>query len=189
MEEKELKEEIEEVKEEIKKEEEEVKELENKIKELEEKVKKLESIAKNSNVRAMELQRELEYMKERYRRDLEEQRKFGYEKMTLDLLGVLDNFERALSAASVTRDFDSLLKGVEMIYSELRKILEKYNVEEIEVEGKEFDPHVAEAVETVATSEHPPNTVVRVVQKGYTLHGKVIRPAKVVVSVSEEEIT
>ncbi len=189
MEEKELKEEIEEVKEEIKREEEEVKELENKVKELEEKVKKLESIAKTSNVRAMELQRELEYMKERYRRDLEEQRKFGYEKLALDLLGVLDNFERALSAASATRDFDSLLKGVEMIYSDLRKILEKYNVEEIEVEGKEFDPHVAEAVETVATSEHPPNTVVRVVQKGYTLHGKVIRPAKVVVSVSEEEIT
>ena len=185
----ELKEEIEEVKEEIKREEEEVKELESRVKELEEKVKKLETIAKNSNIRAMELQRELEYMKERYRRDLEEQRKFGHEKLALDLLSVLDNFERALSAAEATRDFDSLLKGVEMIYSELRKILEKHSVEEIEVEGKEFDPHVAEAVETVATSEHPPNTVVKVLQKGYMLHGKVIRPAKVVVSISEEEIT
>ena len=168
---------------------EEVKELESRVKELEEKVKKLENVAKSSNIRAMELQRELEYMKERYRRDLEEQRKFGYEKMALDLLNVIDNFERALSVATVTKDFDSLLRGVEMIYSELLKILEKYNVKEIDVEGKEFDPHLAEAVETVLSSEHPPNTVVKVLQKGYTLHGKVIRPAKVVVSVSEEDIT
>jgi molecular chaperone GrpE len=190
MEEKEeLKEEIEEVKEELEKEEKEVEELRNRVKDLEEKVKKLEAVAKSSNIRAAELQREIEYLRERYRRDMEEQRKFGYEKLALEILGVIDNFERALSVASATRDFESLLKGVEMIYSELRKILEKYNIEEIDIEGKEFDPYLAEAVETVATSEHPPNRVVRVLQKGYKLHGKVIRPARVVVSVPEEEIT
>ncbi len=189
MEEKKKNDELEEVKEEIRKEEEEIEELQNRIRELEEKVKKLETVAKSSNIRATELQKELEYMKERYRRDLEEQRKFGYEKLVLDLLEILDNFERALLAASSTRDFDSLLKGVEMIYSELRRTLEKYNVEEVDVEGKEFDPYLAEAVEVLSSSEHPPNTVVKVIQKGYKLHGKVIRPAKVVVSVSEEEIT
>ncbi|RLJ70945.1 molecular chaperone GrpE [Hydrogenivirga caldilitoris] len=185
----ELKEEIEEVKEELKKEEEEVEELQNRIRELEEKVKKLETIAKNSNIRAAELQREIEYLKERYRKDIEEQRKFGYEALTLDILNVLDNFERALSAAATTKDFDSLLRGVEMIYSELRRILERYNVQEIDIQGKEFDPYLAEAVETVQAQEHPPNTVVKVLQKGYKLHGKVIRPAKVVVSLPEEEIT
>jgi len=164
-------------------------ELKERVLELEEKVKKLENIAKSSNIRAMELQKELEYLKERYRRDLEEQMKFGHERLVLDLLEVLDNFERALSVASVSRDFDSLLKGVEMTYSELRGILKKHNVEEIEIEGKEFDPYLAEAVDTVSTSEHPPNTVLKVVRKGYTLHGKVIRPARVVVSVLEEEIT
>ncbi len=190
MEEKEkLEEEIEEVKEEIKKEEQEVEELKNRVAELEEKVKKLETVARNSNIRAADLQRELEYLKERYRRDLEEQRKYGYEKLALELLSVLDNFERALSVASQSKDFDSLLKGVEMIYSELKKILEKFHIQEIDIEGKEFDPYLAEAVETVATSEHPPNTVVKVVQKGYKLHEKVIRPARVVVSVSEEEVT
>ena len=185
----ELKEEIEEMKEELKKEEEEVEELHNRVKELEEKVSKLELIAKNSNIRASELQRELEYLKERYRRDLEEQRKFGYEGFAIDILNVIDNFERALSAASATRDFESLLKGVEMIYAELKKVLEKHNIREIEIEGKEFDPYLAEAVERVVSSEHPPNTVVRVLQKGYKLHEKVIRPARVAVSVSEEEIT
>ncbi len=185
----ELNEEIEEVKEELKKEEEEVEELQNRVRELEEKVKKLETIAKNSNIRASELQRELDYLKERYRRDLEEQRKFGHEKLAVDILGILDNFERALSAARTTKDFDSLLRGVEMIYSELRKVLERYDIHEIEIEGREFDPYLAEAVETIPTSEHPPNTVVKVLQKGYRLHEKVIRPARVAVSVSEEEIT
>jgi len=179
----------EEIKEELQKEEKEVEELQNRIRELEEKVKKLENVAKSANVRAADFQRELEYMKERYRRDLEEQRKYGYEKLALDLLNVLDNFERALEAATATRDFDSLLKGVEMIASELKRILEKYEIREIEIEGKEFDPYLAEAVETVPSAEHPPNTVVKVIQKGYKLHDKVIRPARVVVSVSEEEIT
>ncbi len=186
----ELKEEIDEVKEELKQEEEEVEELRNRVKELEEKVKRLETIAKNSNIRSAELQRELEYFKERYRKDLEEQRKYGHEKLALDILTILDNFERALSAASRTKDFDSLHKGVEMIYSELKRVLEKYNIQEIEIEGKEFDPYLAEAVETVSTSEHPPNTVIKVVQKGYKLHEKVIRPARVIVSIQkEEEIT
>ncbi len=185
----EIKEELEEVKEELKKEEEEVDQLRDRIRELEEKVRKLENVAKSSNIRSAELQRELEYMKERYRRDLEEQRKYGYEKLALDILQILDNFERALEAATITRDFNSLLKGVELIYSELRKILEKYDIREIDVEGKEFDPYLAEAVETMPTGEYPPNTVVKVLQKGYRLHDKVIRPARVVVSVSEEEIT
>jgi len=190
MEEKErLKEELTEVKEELKKEEEEVEELRTRLRELEEKVTKLERIAKSSNIRATELQRELEYMKERYRRDLEEQRRFGHEKLALDVLSVLDNLERALTASKVAGDFESLLRGIEMIYEELKRILEKHGVAELEVEGREFDPHLAEAVETVPSGEHPPNTVVKVLQKGYRLHEKVIRPARVVVSVSEEEVT
>ncbi len=169
--------------------EEDVEDLRNRIRELEEKVKRLEDIARSSNIRATELKRELEYMKERYRRDLEEQRRYGHEQLAVDVLSILDNLERALSASKTTRDFESLLRGVELIYEEFRKILEKHHVQEIEVEGREFDPFLAEAVETVRSSEHPPNTVVRVVQKGYRLHEKVIRPARVVVSVSEEEIT
>jgi len=104
-------------------------------------------------------------------------------------LSVLDDLERALSASRTGGDFDALLKGVEMIYGQLRKVLEKHGVTELEVEGREFDPFTAEAVEAVPSREHPPNTVIRVLQKGYRLHHKVIRPARVVVSVSEEEVT
>ena len=191
MEEKEKKEEEvvqqEDQKREEKPEEKELQELRQKVKELEEKVKKLEQIARNSNMRAMELQKELEYMRERYRRDLEEQRKFGYEKFALEILSVIDNFERALESAKLSKDFDALLKGVEMIYSELLKILDKFNICEIDIQGKEFDPYLAEAVERVCSEDHPPNVVVKVLQKGYKLHDKVIRPARVAVSVKEEE--
>jgi molecular chaperone GrpE len=163
--------------------------LKEKVKELEEKVKKLEQIARASNSRAVELQREIDYLKERYRRDLEEQRKYGYERFALDILEILDNFERALEMGKLSSEASSIIQGVEMIYRELKRILEKHHIQEIEVEGKEFDPYMAEAVETQPSSEVPPNTVVRVIRKGYKLHEKVIRPARVVVSVSEEEIT
>ncbi len=183
------KEELKEIKRELEQEEEEVESLRKRVNELEEKVQKLERIAKNSNIRAAELQRELEYMKERYRRDLEEQRKYGHETFVLDVLSVLDDFERALSVSRNTKDFDSLLKGVEMIYNEFKRILEKHNVIELDVEGKEFDPYTAEAVETISDQNCMPNTVVKVIQKGYKLHDKIIRPAKVIVSIQREEIT
>ncbi len=163
--------------------------LEERLKELEQKVKKLEQVARASNSRAVELQREVEYLKDRYRRDLEEQKKYGYENFAIDILEVLDNFERALEIGKASSDTGSILQGVEMIYKELKRILEKHHIHEIEVEGKEFDPYTAEAVETQPSSEVPPNTVLSVIRKGYRLHEKVIRPARVVVSVSEEEIT
>lgn len=187
-EEKEVKKEDQE-KEEVGGEEESVEVFKERIKELEEKVRKLEIVAKSSNMRVMDLQRELEYLRERYRKDMEEQRRFGHERLAYDLLRVIDNFERALSAARESRDFESLLKGIELIHADLMGILEKHGIKEIDIEGKEFDPHLAEAVETVKSEDHPPNRVVRVVQKGYYIHEKVLRPAKVVVSLPEEEIT
>ncbi len=173
---------------------EEIETLRSRVAELEEKVKKLETIAKNSNIRASDLQRELDYFKERYRRDLEEQKKYGAEALASDLLGIIDNFERAYEAALSTRDHDSLLKGIEIILSDLKKVLEKHGILEIEVLGREFDPFTAEAVETEVSPDHPPNTVVKVIQKGYKLHDRIIRPARVVVSIrgpeeAEEEIT
>jgi len=167
--------------------EEELKELKEREKELEEKLRKLETIARSSNLKVAELQKEIDYLKERYRRDLEEQRRYCYENFARDLLEVLDNFERALESARRTEDVKSIVIGIEMIYSEMRKIFERYGIREIEVEGKEFDPFVAEAVETVETKEVPPNTVVKVIRKGYLLHDKVLRPARVAVAVAPKE--
>ena len=192
MEEKEIKKENEEVKEEDLKNE--IERLREREKELEKKVEKLETIARNSNLRVAELQREIEYLKERYRRDLEEQQKYCYEKFAYELLEVLDNFERALEHSRKTEDIKSLILGIEMIYSQMKKIFEKYGIREIEIEGKEFDPYLAEAVERIETNEYPPNTVVKVIRKGYFIHDKVLRPARVAVAVppkeeEQEEIT
>ena len=106
----------------------------------------------------------------------------------------MDNFERALEYARKTEDIKSIVMGIEMVYSEMKKIFEKYGITEINVEGKEFDPYLAEAVEKVETTEAPPNTVVRVIRKGYKIHEKVLRPARVAVAIEptepqEEEIT
>ncbi|MCS6957088.1 MAG: nucleotide exchange factor GrpE [Aquificaceae bacterium] len=158
-----------------------------KIRELEEKLQKLENTARIINQRYVDLQRETEYLKERYRRDLEEAKKYGYEKFAFELLEVVDNFERAFEYEG--SDLEGFKKGFELIYRELLRILEKYGIKEIELLGKEFDPYLAEAVDREYSEDVPPNTVIRVERKGYTLHDRVLRPAKVVVSYYQEEIT
>ncbi|MFN3599672.1 MAG: nucleotide exchange factor GrpE [Aquificaceae bacterium] len=160
---------------------------EDRVKELEEKLSKLENTARLVNQRYMDLQREMEYLKERYRRDLEEMKKYGYEKFALDLLEVVDNFERAFQYEGT--DLEGFKKGFELIYKELIKILEKYGIKEIELLEKEFDPYLAEAVDKEYSQDYPPNTIIKVERKGYTLHERVLRPAKVIVSYYEEEIT
>ncbi|WP_333784454.1 nucleotide exchange factor GrpE [Thermocrinis sp.] len=166
---------------------EELREEEKRIKELEERVSKLEQIARFSNQRLVELQKDYELLKERYRRDLEEFRKYGYENLALDILEVLDNFERALETK--TDDINALRAGVEMIYRQLVAVLEKYGVKAMDLNNKEFDPMLAEAVERELSLDCPPNTVIRTVRKGYYLHERVLRPARVVVSYTEEELT
>ena len=160
---------------------------EQRIKELEEKVLKLEQTARIVNQRYVDLQKEFEYFKERYRRDMEEARKYGHEKLALDLLEIVDNFQRAFEHESL--DIEGFKAGFELIYRELLRILEKHGIREIDIEGKEFDPYLAEAVEREYNESVPSNTVLRVERKGYFLHDRVLRPARVVVSYAEEEIT
>ncbi|MCS6875590.1 MAG: nucleotide exchange factor GrpE [Aquificaceae bacterium] len=160
---------------------------EQRIKELEEKVLKLEQTARIVNQRYVDLQREFEYFKERYRRDMEEARKYGHEKLALDLLEIVDNFQRAFEYESL--EIEGFKAGFELIYKELLRILEKHGIREIDIEGKEFDPYLAEAVEREYNESVPSNTVLRVERKGYFLHDRILRPARVVVSYAEEEIT
>ncbi|HEV3505331.1 MAG TPA: nucleotide exchange factor GrpE [Actinomycetes bacterium] len=98
------------------------------------------------------------------------------------LLPVLDNFELAVSAAEQSRDFDRMLKGVEMVFGELREVLESEGLVRIEAEGKPFDPERHEAVIAVDDESAEPGTVVDIVRTGYELRGKVLRPAMVKVA-------
>jgi molecular chaperone GrpE len=98
------------------------------------------------------------------------------------LLPVLDNFERAVSAAEQSRDFDRMLKGVEMVLGALREVLEGEGLVKIEAEGKPFDPERHEAVIAVEQEDSEPGMVVEIVRAGYELGGKVLRPAMVKVA-------
>jgi molecular chaperone GrpE len=98
------------------------------------------------------------------------------------LLPVLDHFELAVSSAEQSQDFDKMLKGIEMVFSELRDVLRAQGLEPIEAEGKPFDPQRHEAVASVEDDEAEAGTVVGVVRTGYELQGRVIRPAMVKVA-------
>ncbi|MDF2744016.1 MAG: co-chaperone GrpE [Actinomycetia bacterium] len=98
------------------------------------------------------------------------------------LLPVLDNFELAVSAAEQSRDFDRMLKGVEMVFGEFREVLEGEGLVKIEAEGKPFDPERHEAVIAVEQEDIEPGMVVDTVRTGYELRGKVLRPAMVKVA-------
>ena len=98
------------------------------------------------------------------------------------LLPVLDNFELAVSAAEQSRDFDRMLKGVEMVLGALREVLEGEGLVKIEAEGKPFDPERHEAVIAVEHEGAEPGMVVDIIRAGYELGGKVLRPAMVKVA-------
>ena len=159
-------------------------ELKEQITALEEKVKKLEELAKAGNERYLNLRKELEFLKEKHRRELEELKRYCLENFVKDLLEVADNFERALEHIRGDDRCKETLAGIEMIYGQLKRVLEKHGITPIEVE--KFDHALCEAVSTVQTDEVEENTILQVVQKGYKLHDRVLRPAKVVVAVKKE---
>jgi len=118
----------------------------------------------------------------RFARELEETRTYALQKFVSDLFPVMDNFERALDAARESHDFDVLLEGVELTYRELLAILAAAGIKRMEPEGKPFDPRYHEAMAQLERDDVPDGTVIEVFQPGYTLHGRVARHARVVVS-------
>ena len=105
--------------------------------------------------------------------------KYKDEDIIMDLLQVVDNFERALSVKSTDENYQ---KGFDMIYAGLRSVLDKYEVKEIECLGLEFDPMYHQAVLTDHIDGKKDNEIIEVMQKGYTYKDKVIRPAMVKVN-------
>ena len=116
----------------------------------------------------------------RKEKEVDELKKFSSEKIITQFLGSLDNFERAIESSIESKDFDSLLKGVEMIVRNLKDIMTSEGVEEISTEGA-FNPEYHHAVGIEASEDKKEDEIVKVLQKGYMMKGKVIRPAMVIV--------
>jgi molecular chaperone GrpE len=122
---------------------------------------------------------ELENVRKRASRDVEQAHKFGVERVANDLLGVKDSLELGLASGASA---DALREGTRATLQLLSKALEKAGVTEIVPQGEQFNPQLHEAMVMQPSAEHVPNSIVQVVQKGYQLNGRLLRPARVIVA-------
>lgn len=129
---------------------------------------------------------ELDNFRKRAARDVEQARKFGVERMAAELLGVVDSLEMGLDAGA-SASADSLLEGKRATLRLLRSTLEKFGIGEIDPAGQPFDPQLHEALGIHPGAAAEPGSVVTVVQKGYQLNGRLLRPARVIVAGSPPE--
>jgi molecular chaperone GrpE len=123
---------------------------------------------------------ELENQRKRLQRDLEQARRFANERLLADLLPVVDNLERGLAVEG--GDYAGLRSGVELTLRELTRVMEANGLKVVDPAGQPFDPERHQAMSMVPSGEHQPNTVVAVMQKGYVLNDRLLRPALVAVS-------
>ena len=146
----------------------------------EEETKKLKDEIETLKNDYLRKQAEFQNFTKRKEKEVEEVKKFSSEKIITQFLGSLDNLERAIESSVESKDFDSLLKGIEMIVRNLKDIMSAEGVEEIKTEGV-YDPVYHHAVGVEANENFKDDEIVKVLQKGYMMKGKVIRPAMVIV--------
>ncbi|MGY8907769.1 MAG: nucleotide exchange factor GrpE [Pseudomonadales bacterium] len=128
-------------------------------------------------------QAEAQNIRRRSEQDVAKAHKFGQEKLMTEVVSLLDNLGRAIEAGSADgASLKGLLEGVEMSQKMLLDGLQKFNVTQLDPHGEPFNPELHEAMTAVPNPDLEPNTVMEVFQKGYTLNGRLVRPAMVVVS-------
>lgn len=131
---------------------------------------------------ALRAQADAANVQRRAEQEVDKARKFALERFISELLPVVDNMERALEAAGTDEAVKPIVEGVELTQKSLIDALQKYGVEPVDPMGEPFDPQIAQAMSMVENPEVEPNTVIAVMQKGYQLNGRLIRPAMVMVS-------
>lgn len=149
---------------------------------MEQKVAELEGKLEEADNRYLRLQADFDNFRRRSRIELEASAKYRAQNIITDLLPAIDNFERALKMDVDNEQAKSLKQGVEMVYRSLLDALKNEGVEVIEAVGKEFDPHLHQAVMQAEDENYGPNIVVEEFQKGYMLKDRIIRPAMVKVN-------
>ena len=142
---------------------------------------KTEEKADDGNEKYVRLMAEFQNYKKRVAKEKNDIREYATEKLVMELLPVLDNFERAL-AASAEDDPAGYAKGMELIFTQMVTELQKSGLAEVEAEGQDFDPTKHNAVMTEENEELESGKVSKVLQKGYALNDKVIRPSMVAVT-------
>ena len=136
-------------------------------------------VAKDAALRA---QADAMNVQRRADQEIEKARKFALERFCGDLLSVVDNLERALESSGDEQGSAALAEGVELTRKGFMDVLAKYGVETVDPQGEPFDPETAQAMSMVEQPDVEPNSVVAVMQRGYLLNGRLLRPAMVMVS-------
>ena len=152
-----------------------------------EKLARTEQLVVTQQDEVLRVRAEMQNLRRRTEQDIEKAHKFALERFAAELLSVIDNLERALEAAG-DRELDAvrpICEGIELTLKGFLDVLNKFNIEQLDPQGAPFDPQLHEAMAMQPSPDVAPNTVLVVMQKGYTLNGRVIRPARVMVSRSE----
>jgi len=136
-----------------------------------------------ANDQVLRVQAEMQNVRRRVERDVENAHKYALDKFSADLLPVVDNLERALGSISADDESQkAVAEGIELTLKSFVDVLVRFKIEPIDPAGQPFDANLHQAVSMVPNPDLEPNTVMDVFQKGYTLNGRLIRPAMVIVS-------
>jgi len=155
---------------------------------LEENLKKSARESKETYDRLLRVSADFENYKKRTAREICEFRKYANESLISEMLNAVDNLERAISSSSGNDKLNScFIEGVGMTLKEILKVFENYGVKPIESLCKTFDPNFHQAVMQQESNEHPENTVISELQKGYMIHDRLLRPSMVVVSTAKDK--
>ena len=138
-------------------------------------------IAKNKD-QVLRVQAELENMRKRTIRDIEHAHKFALEKFVNELIPVLDSMELGIDATNNAEDIESVREGMDLTMKKFASALEKFGVTVVDPQGEKFDPEKHEAVTMQEQQGAEAGTVITVLQKGYLLNGRLVRPAMVIVA-------
>ncbi|MEW6334166.1 MAG: nucleotide exchange factor GrpE [Thermodesulfobacteriota bacterium] len=154
-------------------------EKQSKEEELMSRLQETEKAAAENYDRYLRVMAEFDNYRKRAVREKADAVKFGNENLLRDILPLMDNIDRAMDHACNSNDFDAFKQGLKMLQDQLMVCLQKHGVEQIEAVGKDFDPHVHEAMMQVDSKEHEERKVVGEFERGYLLNGRLLRPAKV----------
>jgi len=155
--------------------------FEDQISELQASVEAAEKKAADNWDKALRAVAELENTKRRAEKDVSNAHKFALERFAQDLLPVIDSLEKALEISSEHQEVKAMQEGIAMTMRLFTDAVKKYGLEQLDPVGEPFDPNYHEAMSMVPNPDMEPNTVMTVVQRGYRLNGRLIRPARVIV--------
>lgn len=153
------------------------------LKELQEQLSSANEQVALHREQALRAEAEMQNVRKRVARDVENAHKYGTERLLQNLLPTVDSLEKAVESADQASEAnEGVVEGIKICLKMLLEVLTKENVQQLDPEGEPFDPKFHEAISVVEKAEMEPNSVAMVIQKGYSLNGRLIRPAMVIVS-------